>query len=109
MASQNKANPFLAVSSVKISFSSKSFLSPVPKKQPNFPWVNLSSKLDSNSKLTSNKHKKYFKNILCLYYGVGDHKLDSCPKKQTMVTLKGYSASVTADILAATSEKSLEK
>ena len=109
IASQNKANPSLIALSAKTFFSSKSFLSPAPKKQPNSPWVNLSSKLDSNSKLTSNKHKKCLENNLCFYYSIGDHKLDSCPKKQTMVTPKGYNASATADILAAASEKSLEK
>jgi len=46
---------------------------------------------------------------LCLYCGAGDHKLDSCPKKQTMVSPKGCGASATADIPAAASEKSLEK
>jgi len=78
-------------------------LSPTPKKQPNTPQVDLSSKLASNSKLTSDKHKNYLKNNLCLYYSAGDHKLDSCPKKQTMVTPKGCSAS------AAASKKPLEK
>ena len=58
--------------------------------------MNLSSKLASNSKLTSNEHKKYLKNNLCLYYGTGDHKLDFYSKKQTMVTPKGYDASATA-------------
>jgi len=65
--------------------------------------VNLSSKLANNGKLTSDECKKYLKNNLYLYCGVGDHKLDSCPKKQTMVTLKGRSTLVTA------SEKPLEK
>ena len=80
MAPQNKANPSLMASSTKNS-SSKSSLSPAPKKQPNTLWVDLSSKLASNSKLTSDKHKKCLKNNLCLYYSVGDHKLDSYPKK----------------------------
>jgi len=71
--------------------------------------VDLSSKLASNSKLTSNKCKKYSENNLCLYYSAGDHKLDFYPKKQTTVTLKGCSASVTANPPAAASEKSLEK
>jgi len=47
--------------------------------------MDLFSKLANNSKLTSNKHKKCFKNNLCLYYKVEDYKLDSCPKKQTIV------------------------
>jgi len=71
--------------------------------------MDLSSKLASNSKLTSNKHKKYLENNLCLYCSAGDHKLDSCPKKQTTVTSKSHGASVTADLLAATSEKFSEK
>ena len=75
----------------------------------NTPWVDLSSKLASNGKLTSNECKKCLKNNLCLYCGVGDHKLDSCPKKQTMVSPKGCGASATADTLAAASEKPLEK
>jgi len=46
---------------------------------------------------------------LCLYYGAGDYKLESCPKKQTMVTPKSHGASATADFLAAASKKPLEK
>ena len=84
MAFQSKANLSSVASSVKNS-SSKSSLSPAPKKQPNTLWVNLSSKLASNGKLTSDECKKHLKNNLCLYCSVGDHKLDSCPKKQTMV------------------------
>ena len=102
MASQNKANPSPTASSAK-NLSSKSFPSPTPKKQPNTLWVDLSSKLASNSKLTSNKCKKCLENNLCLYCGAGDHKLDSCPKKQTTVTPKGHGTSVAA------SEKLLEK
>jgi len=64
--------------------------------------MDLFSKLASNGKLTSDKCKKFLKNNLCFYYGIGDYKLDSCPKKQTTVTLKGHGAS-------ATSEKLLEK
>jgi len=51
-------------------------------------WRNLTQTLQ-NSKLTSDKYKKYLKNNLYLYYGVEDHKLDFCPKKQTMVSPKG--------------------
>ena len=65
--------------------------------------MNFSSKLASNSKLTSNKHKKQLENNLYLYYGAEDHKLDSCLKKQTTVTSKGHSTSTT------TSEKLLEE
>ena len=36
--------------------------------------MNLSSKLASNNKLTSDKHKKHFENNLCIYCGAGDHK-----------------------------------
>jgi len=59
--------------------------------------------------LTSDEHKKRLKNNLYLYCGAKDHKLDSCPKKQTMVSPKGRGASVTADTPAAVSEKPLEK
>ena len=71
--------------------------------------MDLSSKLASNGKLTSDKHKKYFKNNLCLYCGTGDYKLDSCSKKQTMVTSKDCGTSATADTLTAASKKPLEK
>ena len=108
MASQNKANPSLAASSAK-NPSSKPSPAPAPKKQPNTLQVDLSSKLASNGKLTSDECKKCLENNLCLYCGVGDHKLDFCPKKQTMVSPKGRSASATADTPAAVSEKSLEK
>jgi len=108
MASQSKAKSSLVASSAK-NPSSKPSPSPTPKKQPNTPWVDLSSKLASNGKLTSDKCKKRLKNNLYLYCGAGDHKLDSCPKKQTMVSPKGCGASATADTPTATSEKPLEK
>ena len=108
MASQNKANSSLAASSTKNS-SSKPPSSPAPKKQPNTPWVDLSSKLASNGKLISNKHKKHLENNLYLHCGEGDYKLDSCLKKQTMVSLKGCSALATADTPTAASEKPSEK
>jgi len=108
MASQSKANPSLAASSTK-NPSSKPSPSPTPKKQPNTPQVDLSSKLASNSKLTSDKCKKHLKNNLCLYCSAGDYKLDSCSKKQTTVSPKGCSASATTDTPATTSEKPLEK
>ena len=101
-ASQSKANLSLVASSAK-NPSSKPSLSPAPKKQSNTPWVDLSSKLASNGKLTSNECKKCLKNNLCLYCGVEDHKLDSCPKKQTMDSSTDHSASATA------SETLLEK
>ena len=107
-ASQNKANPSPVASSAKNS-SSKPSLSPAPKKQPNTLWVDLSSKLANNGKLTSNEHKKCLGNNLCLYCGAEDYKLDSCPKKQTMVSPKGHGASTTADTPVAASEKPLEK
>ena len=50
-ASQNKANTPPAAPSTK-NPSSKSSPSPAPKKQPNTPRVDLSSKLASNGKLT---------------------------------------------------------
>jgi len=108
MASQSKENPSLVALSAK-NPSSKPSLSPAPKKQPNTPQVDLSSKLASNGKLTSDERKKCLKNNLCLYCGAGDHKLDSCPKKQTTVSPKGRGASATADTPAATSEKPSEK
>jgi len=107
-ASQSKANTSLVASSTK-NLTSKSSPSPTPKKQPNTPQVDLSSKLASNGKLTSNERKKCLKNNLCLYCSAGDHKLDFCPKKQTTVSPKGRSASATADTLAAASKKPLEK
>jgi len=108
MTSQSKANQSLVASSVKNS-SSKSSLSSAPKKQPNTPRVDLSSKLASNGKLTGDERKKRLENNLCLYCGAGDHKLDSCPKKQTTVSPKGHGASATADTPAAASEKPSEK
>jgi len=108
MASQNKANLSPVVSSTN-NLSSKSSPSPTTKKQPNTLWVDLSSKLASNSKLTSDKCKKHLKNNLYLYCGAGDHKLDSCPKKQTTVTSKGCGASVTAESPAVASKKPSEK
>ena len=108
MISQSKANQSLAASSIKNS-SSKWSPSPAPKKQLNTLQVDLSSKLASNEKLTSDECKKCLENNLCLYCGAGDHKLDSCPKKQTTVSPKDRSASATANTLAAASEKPLEK
>ena len=102
MASQSKANPSLAALSAKNPFS-KSSPSSASKKQPNTPWVDLSSKLASNGKLTSDERKKHLENNLCLYCGAGDYKLDSCPKKQITVSPKGHSTS------AAASEKPSEK
>jgi len=108
MVSQNKANSALVASSTKNS-SPKSSSCPALKKQPNTLWVNLSSKLASNSKLTSDERKKHLKNNLCLYCGAGDHKLDFCPKKQTTVSPKSRNASATANIPAAASKKPSEK
>ena len=108
MASQNKTNSAPVASFTKNS-SPKSSPFLAPKKQPNTLWVDLSSKLASNGKLTSNKYKKCLKNNLCLYCSAINHKLDSCPKKQTTVSPKGHGASATADTPVAASEKSLEK
>ena len=108
MASQSKANLSLVALSTK-NPSSKPSPSPAPKKQPNTLQIDLSSKLASNGKLTSDECKKHLENNLCLYCSVGDHKLDSCPKKQTTVSPKGRSALATADTLAAASKKPLEK
>jgi len=71
--------------------------------------VDLSFKLANNGKLTSNECKKHLENNLYLYCGAGDHKLDSCPKKQTTVSPKSHSASATANTPAAASEKLSEK
>jgi len=84
-------------------------LSPTFKKQSKFPWVDLSSKLVNNSKLTGDEHKKHLKNNLCLYYSTEDHKLDFCPKKQTMVTLKGCGASAAVDLSYSCFQKILRK
>ena len=96
MTSQSKANSSPVALSTK-NPSSKPSPSPTPKKQPNTLRVDLSSKLASNGKLTSDECKKCLKNNLCLYCGTGDHKLDFCPKKQTTVSLKGRGTSATAD------------
>ena len=104
MASQSKAN-LSPVASFTKNPSSKPSPSPAPKKQPNTPQVDLSSKLASNGKLTSDECKKHLENNLCFYCSVEDHKLDFYLKKQTMVSPKGHSASATADTPAATSEK----
>ena len=108
MASQNKVNSSLAALSAKTSFS-KSSLSSAPKKQSNSLWVDLSSKLTINGKLTSDEYKKYLENNLYLYCGIEDHKLDFCSKKQIMVTSKGYDALATANPPAAAFKKFLEK
>ena len=102
VTSQNKANPPLVALSTKTSFLKLSPFS-APKKQPNSLWVNLSSKLASNGKLTSDKYKKCLENNLCFCYGTEDYKLNSCSKKQTTVTPKGH------DALATASKKSFEK
>jgi len=107
-SSQSKTNTPPAASFAK-NLPSKSSPSSASKKQPNTPQVDLSSKLASNGKLTSNKHKKHLENNLCLYYSAGDHKLDSCPKKQTTVSPKGRGASATVDTPTATSKKPSEK
>ena len=107
MASQGKANTSPVASSTKSSLFNT--LSPTSKKQSNSPWVDLFSKLANNSKLISDKYKKYFENNLYLYCSIGDNKLDFCPKKQTIVTPKGYNTLVTADSLTAAFKKLLEK
>ena len=101
MVSQNKTNISLMALSAKLS-SSKPLFS-TSKKQSNSLQIDISFKLASNGKLTSNEYKKHLENNLCLYCHARDHKLDSCSKKQTTVTFKGYSTIATA------SEKPLEK
>jgi len=71
--------------------------------------MDLSSKLANNNKLTSNKCKKHLKNNLYLYCSAGDHKLESYPKKQTIVTSKRHSALATANSLASAFKKPSEK
>jgi len=107
MVFQNKANSSPVASSTKTFF--KLSLFPTFKKQPNSPQVDLSSKLASNGKLTNDEYKKHLKNNLCLYCGTGDHKLDSCLKKQITVTLKGHSTSATVNPPVAAFKKSSEK
>ena len=107
MTSQNKVNTFPVASFTKSIPFNISF--PASKKQPNSPWVDLSSKLANNSKLTSDKCKRHFKNNLYLYYNTVKHKLDLCSKKQTIITPKGLSASTAIDSSVAVSEKPLEK
>jgi len=58
--------------------------------------VDLSFKLANNGKLTSDEHKKCLENNLYLYCSAGDHKINSCPRKQTTITSKGCSTSVAA-------------
>ena len=108
MVSQNKTNTSPVASSIKNSFS-KSSPSSVLKKQPNTPWVDLSSKLASNGKLTSDKCKKHLKNNLYLYCSAGDYKLDFYSKKQITVSSKGHGALATADTPVAASKKLSEK
>ena len=108
MSFQSKANPSPVALSAK-NLSSKLSPSSAPKKQPNTLWVDLSSKLANNGKLTSDECKKHLENNLCLYCGAGDYKLDSYLKKQTMVSSKGCSASTTIDTPAAAFKKLLEK
>ena len=79
-ASQNKINLSLMASSTK-TFFLKLSLFPTSKKQLNSLQMDLSFKLASNGKLTSNEHKKYLENNLYLYCSIKDYKLDSCPKK----------------------------
>jgi len=71
--------------------------------------MNLFSKLANNDKLTSDERKKHLENNLCLYDGAKDYKLDSRPKKQTTVSLKGHGTSATANTPAAASKKLLKK
>ena len=71
--------------------------------------MDLFSKLASNGKLTSDECKKCLENNLYLYCSAGDHKLDSCSKKQTIVSPKGCGVSATANTPTAVSKKPLEK
>jgi len=46
------------------------------------PRVDLSDKLDRDSKLNGNECKRHINNNLCLYCRLKDHKVDRCPRKQ---------------------------
>ena len=83
---QNKANSSLVASSAKNPYSKSSLIS-TPKKQPNTPQVDFSSKLASNSKLTSDKHKKYLENNLCLYSPVPRSRPQSLPRVMVLQQL----------------------
>ena len=109
MGSQNKSNISSVALFAKL-LSSKTFntLSTTSKKQSNSLQVNLSSKLANNSKLTSNKYKKYLENNLCLYCSTKDYKPDSCLKKQNIVTTKGCNASVSTNTFTTASKKPLK-
>ena len=48
------------------------------------PHVDLSDKLDRDSKLNGNERKRCIDNNLCLYCGSKDHKIDGCPRKQSV-------------------------
>jgi len=49
---------------------------------PSTLYVDLSNKLDRDSKLNDNERKHRINNNLCLYCGSKDHKVDRCPRKQ---------------------------
>jgi len=51
---------------------------------PSTPHVDLSNKLGRDSKLNSNERKRRIDNNLCLYCRSRDHKVDRCPRKQTV-------------------------
>lgn len=107
---QNWSNQSPVASSAKfLSFKTSNSSSSTSKKHSNSLQINLSSKLANNSKLTSNKYKKWLNNDLCLYYGAESHKLDFYSKKQIIVSSKRHSISAAANPSITTSEKPSEK
>ena len=57
-----------------------------PTKFPSLsiPYVDLSNKLDKDSKLNSNKQKHYINNNLYIYYRSKEPKVDRYPRKQSV-------------------------
>ena len=53
---------------------------------PSTPHVDFSNKLGKDSKLNGNERKRCIDNNLCLYCGSKDHKVDGCPRKQSVRT-----------------------
>ena len=70
---------------------------------PSTPHVDLSDKLGRDRKLNSNECKRHIDNNLCLYYGLKDHKVDRCPRKQLvraqLTTLKEQETLLSENLL----------
>jgi len=54
----------------------------IKSQSPSTLHIDLSNKLDRDSKLNSNECKCHIGNNLCLYCRLKDHKVDECPRKQ---------------------------